>query len=163
MIVMGERRDPFEVIDIYNHKILANQSIAAIRRVMRNRIIEPEDIPIFKKLSNLLDAAYNADQTVSGANIKASSKYSLRILSQTLKAMEGTLKGTQAFRGILDSLHRTAIELSNGNAISDDKLNNLHDFCKRYAALQRQLLKQPSIMPSYGVTVWPFTRQTRHT
>jgi hypothetical protein len=44
---MGERRDPFEVIDFYNHKILANQSIAAIKRIMRNNNIEQRDVDIF--------------------------------------------------------------------------------------------------------------------
>jgi len=162
MIVMGERRDPFEVIDIYSNKILANQSVAAIRRVLRDHVIEQADITTFKKLSNLLDAAYTADQTVTGANIRASSKYSLKILSQTLKTMEGTQKDTHAFRNILNDLHKTAIELSNGNINSDEKLNNLQDFCKRYAVLQRQLIKQPSIKPSYGVAVWPILLVLTH-
>jgi len=163
MIVSGERRDPFEVIDIYNHKILANQSKAALRRALRNRRLESTDIAIFTKLSKLLEAAYVGDQTVSSSQIKASSKYSLKILSQTLKAMEGILRDTEAFRDRLDYLHKSATELSKGNSISEERLNSLYDFCKRYAELQRQLLKQPSMKPSYGVTVWPFASQTRRT
>jgi hypothetical protein len=163
MIVMGERQDPFEVIDIYNHKILANQSVAAIRRTVRNQKIDESDLEVFKKLSSLLNEAYTADQSVSATKLKASSKYSLTILSQTLKAMEGTSSNTDAFRGTLNDLHKAAIDLSQGKIISESKLSTLNDFCKRYSSLQRQLLKQPSLKPSYGVTVWPFANQKKLT
>lgn len=163
MIVMGERQDPFEVIDIYNNKILANQSKAAIRRIKRNKGIESGDIAVFKKLSQLLKAAYTGDQSVSGSQIRASSTHSLKILAQTFKAMEGILRNTKAFRETLDDLNKAAIELSQSNVISDDRLDSLYDFCNRYAALQQQLLKQSSTRPSYGITVWPFESRTKHT
>ena len=163
MIMTGERRDPFEVIDIYNQKILANQSIAAIRRVKRNGTVDESDIDTFKKLSKLLDAAYIGDQNVSGSKIKASSKYSLKILSQTLNAMKGQLRDTKAFREHLEFLQKSASKLAKGTPIPDEELNLLFNFCKRYSDLQKQLLKQPSVKPSYGVTVWPFENQTGHT
>ncbi len=163
MIVMRERRDPFEVIDIYNHKILANQSRAAIRRVKREKRIESGDIAVFKKLSQLLEAAYAGDQSVSGSQVRASSTHSLRILAQTFKAMEGILRNTKAFRETLDDLSGAAIELSQNRTISDDRLDSLYEFCCRYAALQQQLLKQSSTKPSYGVSVWPFESRIRHT
>lgn len=163
MIVMGERRDPFEVIDIYTHKILANQSKAAIRRVKRDKSIEAGDIVVFKKLSQLLEAAYTGDQSVFGSQIRASSTHSLKILAQTFQAMEGILRNTEAFRKTLDDLNRAAIELSQNKVISDDRLDSLYDFCNRYAALQQQLLKQSSIKPSYGITAWPFESRIKHT
>jgi hypothetical protein len=163
MAVMRERRDPFDVIDVYSHKILANQSKAAIRRVQRNKIIEPLDVDTFKRLSKLLEAAYDSDQKISGAQIKASSSYSLKILMQTLKAMEGMLRNAQAFRGRLDDLKQSAVELSRGNIISEDKLESLYDFCKRYAEVQQQLLKEPSIRSSFGVNVWPFASPIKYT
>jgi hypothetical protein len=162
-MVVEERRDPFQIIDIYNHKILANQCIAAIRRTQRNQAIDTADLVTFQKLSRLLDEAYSADQNVSGAGVKASSKYSLKILSQTLKAMQGTLKGTSSFRARLDDLHKASAELSQNKIVSDPQLNMLFDFCRRYATLQRQLLKQPSTRASYGVTAWPFASLIRHT
>lgn len=163
MIVGGERRDPFEIVDIYNNKIFANQCVAAIRRTRRDRAIDSSDLKTFQKLSDLLDAAYSADQTVSGASVRASSKYSLKILSQTLKAMQGTLTDTNAFRARLDELHRAASDLSQNRTISDTRLGTLNDFCTRYSALQRQLLKQPSNKPPYGVTQWPLARLTERT
>ena len=162
MIVMGERQDPFEVIDIYNHRILANQSKAAIRRVKRDKSIEPGDMVVFKKLSQLLEAAYIGDQSVSGSQIRASSTHSLKILAQTFKAMEGVLRNTKVFRETLDDLNKASIELSQNKVISDDRLDSLYEFCNRYAALQQQLLKQSSTKPSYGITVWPFERRIKH-
>ncbi len=144
MIVSEGRRDPFEVVDIYNHKILANQSKAAIRRAIQNHSTEPSDIPIFKKLADLLNAAYNGDQNVSSSNIRAVSKDSLNILLQTKQAMEGMLRNPAAFRERLDELNKAATELSQGRMVSDEKLKNLSEFCQRYSQFQQQLLKQPS-------------------
>lgn len=161
MITTGERQDPFEIMDIYNTKILANQSIAAIRRVIRNHSVDKSDIPTFKKLSNLLETAYNADQTVFGAKIRASSKNSMKVLSQTIKAMEGKLKDTSTFRNFIDELRKTSLELSSENVTSNEKLIALDDFCKRYHSLQKELIKQRSSRTSFGASVWPFAKQIR--
>ena len=114
-------------------------------------------------MSKLLEAAHIGDQNVSGAQMKASSKYSLKILSQTLNAMKGQLRDTKAFRDHLEFLQNSAFTLSQGHPIPDVQIDLLFDFCKSFSDLQKQLLKQPSIKPSYGVTVWPFVNQTKRT
>lgn len=161
MTIASERRYPFEVIDIYNRKILANQSKAAIRRIIRENQVRTSDLSVFSKLSALLGAAHKGDQSISAAQIRTSDAHSLKILMQTMQAMEGRLTNTRVFRERLDELSKSAQELAQGKVIPVTQLNMLYDFCKKYADVQQQLLKQPFIKSSYGATMWPFVRQIK--
>ncbi|MBI2855026.1 MAG: hypothetical protein HYX87_08950 [Chloroflexi bacterium] len=156
-----ERSNPFDVLDTYNRKILANRSRAAIRRAMREKNVRSGDVPILVKLADLLRAAREGDQSISTSQVKASDSRSLKILMQTMQALETRLINTKAFRDRLEELAKSAQDLAENKPVEHKNLVSLEDFCKRYAELQQRIVKQPLSGSTYGVSVWPFGRQIK--
>lgn len=152
---------PFQVISIYNNKILANKTRLALIRVRRENRIRPEDRAVFSRMSQLLQAANEGDEAISSSQIRASSEHSLQVLHEALNALIGKLRDTQLFRERLKELAETARMLSNGEAPTPSALDKLYEFSKEYGDFQSQLLKQPSLKPSFGVTVWPFVEPNK--
>ena len=151
----------FQVIAIYNNKILANKTQLALMKVKRDARIRPEDRVFFLRMSRLLQAANEGDEAISSSQIRASSEHSLQVLHEALGALIGKLRDTQLFRDRLKELVETARMLSGGEIPDDAALENLYEFSKEYGEFQSQLLKQPSLEPSFGVTVWPFVEPSR--
>lgn len=158
---MRNEEAPFRVISIYNNKILANRTSLALTRVRRENRVRPADRAVFSRMSQLLQAANEGDEAISSSQIRASSEHSLQVLHEALNALMGKLRDTQLFRERLRELAETARMLSNGETPAPSAIDKLYEFSKQYGDLQSQLLKQPSLKPSFGATVWPFVEPNR--
>lgn len=152
---------PFQVINIYNNKILANKTRLALIKVKRENRIRPEDRFFLGRMSELLQAAYEGDRAISSSQIRASSEHSLQVLHEALSALIGKLRDTQLFRERLKELVEAAEMLSNGEIPERTALDNLYEFSKEYGDFQSELLKQPSLKPSFGVMVWLFVEPNK--
>jgi len=163
MPITEERQAPFEIVKIYRQKIIANQAKAALKRINRENVVRENDKPVFARLYSLLNEATIGDRSISSTQIRATSGSSLKILAQSLQAMQGKIaQNTSAFRSRLIELTEASRQLSEGIVSDQDARNNLYDFCKRFGDIQDQILKQPNMKPSYGITVWPFAKRNKY-
>ena len=92
MTVIEDRQAPFEIVKIYSQKVISNKAKAALRRVIRNNNIRESDRNTFMKLHELLNAAISSDQSISSTQIRATSRGSLKILSQSCSYEKKGLK-----------------------------------------------------------------------
>ena len=145
---------PFELMDIYNRKILSNRAKLALMRVRRENIVTPRERAVFKRVSSLLQTACKGDDAISNSRMRATSEQSLLTLQETLTALRGKFKEPEAIRVILAELFNTTNELSEGRIPSPDTLKQLEEYLVRYNIMQSEKLREPRTSTSSEDKIW---------
>ena len=153
---MRNNESRFEVIDIYNQKMLADRAKLALMRVKRENAVLPKEKVVFTRLSMFLQDASEGDKAIS--QMGASSDQSLQALRETLIALRGMFQETEAFRKRLNELVEAADMLSEGNMPSPEAIKKLFDFLERYSAVQSEAIREPQVLSSGEAVIWPLIR-----
>ncbi len=153
---MRNNESRFEVIDIYNQKMLADRAKLALMRVKRENAVLPKEKVVFTRLSMFLQDASEGDKAIS--QMRASSDQSLQALRQILTALRGMFQETEAFRKRLNELVEAAVMLSEGNMPSPGAIQKLFDFLERYSAVQSEAIREPQVLSSGEAVIWPLIR-----
>ena len=153
---MRNNESRFEVMDIYNQKMLADRAKLALMRVKREKAVLPKQKAVFTRLSLFLQDASEGDKAIS--QMGASSDQSLQALRQILTALRGMFQETGAFRRRLNELVEAAVMLSEGNMPSPEAIQKLLDFLERYSAVQSEAIREPQVLSSGESVIWPLIR-----
>lgn len=148
----------FELMDIYNRKMLADRAKLALMRVKRVNAVLPKEKVVFTRLSVFLQAASDGDKAISNSQMGASSDQSLQALRQTLIALRGIFQETDSFRHRLNELVSTTDMLSEGKIPSAEALQNLLEFLERYSAIQSESIRDPQALGPGEAVIWPLVR-----
>lgn len=155
---MRNSESRFEVMDIYNQKMLADRAKLALMRVKRENAVLPKEKAVFTRLSMFLQDASEGDKAISNSQMGASSDQSLRALRQILIALRGMFQETKAFSKRLNELVGAADMLSEGNMPSPEAIQKLLDFLERYSAVQSEAIREPQALSSGEAVIWPLIR-----
>lgn len=147
----------FEVMDVYNQKMLADRAKLALMRVKRENAVSPKEKAVFIRLSLFLQDASEGDKAIS--QMGASSDQSIQALREILIALRGMFQETDSFRKRLNELVEAADMLSEGKIPSADALQNLLEFLERYSAVQSEAIREPQALSSGEGLIWPLIRQ----
>lgn len=156
---MRNNEFPFEVMDIYKNKMLADRAKLALMRIKRENEVLPGEKAVFTRLSKFLQAASDGDKVISNSQMGASSDQSLQALRETLIALSGMVQETESFRNRLNELVAAVDMLANGKIPSPDALQKLLEFLERYSALQSESIREPQVLSSGEAIIWPLARQ----
>ena len=155
---MRNNESRFEVMDVYNQKMLADRAKLALMRVKRENAVLPKEKAVFIRLSLFLQAASDGDKAISNSQMGASSDQSLQALRQTLIALRGMFQETESFRNRLNELVAATDMLSEGKIPSADALQNLLEFLERYSAVQSESIREPQALGPSEAVIWPLVR-----
>jgi len=158
---MRNTESRFELMDLYNQKMLANRAKLALMRVKRENAVSSKEKAVFIRLLVFLNAASDGDKAISNSKMGASSDQSLQALRQTLIALRGMFQETDSFRKRLNELTETADMLSKGNMPSPEALKNLSEFLERYSAVQSETIREPQSMGQGEAGIWPLVRHMK--
>lgn len=148
----------FEVMDVYNQKMLADRAQLALMRVKRQNTVSPKEKAVFIRLCNFLKAASDGDKAISSSQMMAPSDQSIQALQQILITLRGMFQETEAFRKRLNELVEAADILSEGHMPSSEAIQKLVDFLERYSAVQSEAIREPQVLGSGESVIWPLLR-----
>lgn len=152
---MRENKLPFEVMYVYDQKILANKCELTLMRAKRTNELRQQDTKAFARLHSLLQAAVEGDTAVSGSQMAASSEQSLEVLRETLRALVNSLPEARVFKRKLASLAETAQMVSEQRLPSAEQLGELAEFCHLYGLVHAEFLKERYSPQPSEATIWP--------
>lgn len=153
---------PFELIDIYNQKMLADRVKLALMRVKRENMVSEREKKIFTRLAAFLQAASEGDRVISSSQMKASNEQSLQALRETLMALRGMFQETESFRNWLNELVQATNMLSEGRLPSLEAQAKLMEFVQKYSAIQAESIREPQVISSGEAITWPLIGRTSY-
>lgn len=155
---MRNNESRFEVMDIYNQKMLADRAKLALIRVKRENSVLPREKAVFARLCKFLEAASDGDKAISNSQMGASSDQSIQALRQILIALRGMFQETEEFRKMLNELVEAADMLAEGNIPPPESIQKLLDFLERYSVVQSEAIREPQVLSSGESVIWPLIR-----
>ena len=153
---MRNNESRFEVMNVYNRKMLADRAMLALMRVKRENAVLPKEKAVFIRLSLFLQDASEGDKAIS--QMGASRDQSLQALRETLIALRGMFQETKAFQKRLNELVEATDMLSEGNIPSPEAIQKLFDFLERYSAVQSEAIREPQVLSSGESVIWPLIK-----